>query len=118
MIESVSKSSLTKPEQSLVKLLQELNFGRVEDLRVRNGAPVFAPGPRVIRTVRMGRDNVAREELSHDEFLLKRALVELLEIIRTLRDDEVLTITVLHGLSSSLWRFNALGHAKNRGRVR
>lgn len=98
MIQSVSKSSLTKPEQTLVELLQELSFGRVEDLHVRGGAPVLTPSPRVIRTVRMGRDNATREELTHEDFLLKSAVVELLEIIRTLRDDEILTITVMHGL--------------------
>jgi hypothetical protein len=46
----------------------------------------------------MGGQYGPREEDPRDDFLLKRAVVELLEIIRTLRDDEVVTITVLHGL--------------------
>jgi hypothetical protein len=91
-------SSLRPAERRLVELLQELNFGRVESLFVRAGAPLLEPAPKIIKTLKMGGQNGPREETGLNDFLLKSSVVELLAIIRTLRDDEVLTITVMHGL--------------------
>ncbi|HRV31532.1 MAG TPA: hypothetical protein P5169_07450 [Kiritimatiellia bacterium] len=39
----ITKSSLTPPQARLVELMQRLNFGRIEDLHVRNGEPQFTP---------------------------------------------------------------------------
>jgi hypothetical protein len=75
--DSLRKSSLPQPERDLVDLL---------------------PRPKLIRTMKMGGQNGPREEVTQEDFLLKRSVTELLEIIRTLRDDEILTITVMHGL--------------------
>ena len=66
------KSSLTPPQARLVDLMQRLNFGRIEDLHVLNGEPLFDPPPRVFRDVRPGRDNGPRPQ---DELLLLVAML-------------------------------------------
>ncbi len=95
---SKTKSSLSLAQRGLVELMQHINFGRIEELQVRAGEPVFSPPPRVIRKLKVGADNGPRPESAFDDFLLKSQIAELLEAIRTLGDGEVLVIDVRHGL--------------------
>ena len=98
MNELTTKSSLSDSHRCLVELMQRLNFGRIEDLIVRGGEPVFDPAPKVIQKVKIGGENGPRPELSCDDFLLKKQTVELLEAISDLGEGTVLTIDVKHGL--------------------
>jgi len=94
----ISKSSLSHSERRLVELLQSINFGRIEGLRVRGGLPAFAPAPRVIQLLKMGGQNGPREESNLEDFWLKQPIVDLLQTIRDIGDGEVLAIEVRHGL--------------------
>jgi len=78
--------------------MQRLNFGRIEDLVVRGGEPVFDPAPRVIQKVKIGGENGPRTEFSTTDFLLKKQMIELVEAIASLGEGKVLTIDVKHGL--------------------
>ena len=78
--------------------MQRLNFGRIEDLTVRGGEPVFDPAPRVIQKVKIGGENGPRTELTCVDFLLKKQTIELLDAISALGEGTVLTIDVKHGL--------------------
>ena len=98
MNELTTKSSLSSSRRHLVELMQRLNFGRIEDLIVRAGEPVFDPAPKVIQKVKIGGDNAPRPEFSCEDFLLKKQTIELLEAISNLVDGAVLTIDVKHGL--------------------
>ena len=42
---ATKKSSLSPARQKLLRLMQSVNFGRIEQLRVSGGEPVFAPPP-------------------------------------------------------------------------
>jgi hypothetical protein len=94
----ISKSSLSEAQGRLVQLLQNLNFGRIECLRVKAGEPIFEPEPRVIQKLKMGGDNTPRPEAALEDFWLKQQTVEMLTAIANLRDGEVLSIEVKHGL--------------------
>ena len=72
MNELTAKSSLSDPQRRLVELMQTLNFGRIEDLIIRGGEPVFDPAPRVIQKVKIGGENGPRTELTCADFLLKK----------------------------------------------
>ena len=98
MNELTTKSSLSDSHRRLVELMQRLNFGRIQNLVVRDGEPVFDPAPKVIQKVKIGGDNGPRPEISRDDFLLKKQTVELLEAISDLGDGTVLIIDVKHGL--------------------
>ena len=102
MNELSTKSSLSDSEQWLVELMQTLNFGRIEALHVRAGAPVVTPAPQVIQKLKIGGENGPRPERAHDDFLLKRQTIEMLEALRKLGDGKVLAIEVKHGLPFSL----------------
>lgn len=102
MSKPISKSVLTEPQVRLVELLQQLNFGRIEGLRIRGGEPVFDPAPRVVRKLKMGADNAPRPEADLEDFWLKRPTIEMLETIAHLGDGQILSIDVKHGLPFAL----------------
>ena len=98
MNELTTKLSLSDSHRSLVELMQRLNFGRIENLTIRGGEPVFDPAPTVIQKVKIGGENGPRPEVSCEDFLLKKQTIELLETITDLREGMVLAIDVKHGL--------------------
>lgn len=102
MNDLTTKSSLSDSHRRLVELMQRLNFGRIEDLIIRGGEPVFDPAPKVIQKVKIGGENGPRPEVSCEDFLLKKQTIELLETITDLREGMVLAIDVKHGLPFSM----------------
>jgi len=93
-----TKSSLSKHKIRLVELMQRINFGRIEGLVVRNGEPVLAPPPRVIREIRFGGENGTRPEAAKENFALKSQVVELLNLIEAIRDGVIQRLEIKHGL--------------------
>lgn len=118
MNELTTKSSLSDSHRRLVELMQRLNFGRIENLIVRDGAPVFDPAPKVIQKVKIGGENGPRPELSSEDFRLKKQTIELLEAITDLGAGTVLTIDVKHGLPFAVEiEFAASINKAGRGRA-
>jgi len=93
-----TKASLSRPRRRLLELMQQVNFGRIEGLTVRDGEPVLDPPPRVIREIKFGAENGPRPELGSDDFLLKAQVVELFAELDRLRNGTIDTIEVKHGL--------------------
>jgi hypothetical protein len=92
------KSSLPKPHQRLVDLMQQINFGRLENLVVADGQVVMDPPPRVVREIKFGSENGARRELSLGDFALKAQVVELMQYIDDLQDGEIDVLEIKGGL--------------------
>ena len=92
------KSSLTHPQARLVDLMQRLNFGRIEDLHILNGEPLFDPPPRVFRDVRPGRANGPRPEAGKADFDLKDEVIDLFVHLEAVGDGVIERIEVQHGL--------------------
>ena len=98
MNELTTKSSLSASHRRLIELMQRLNFGRIEDLTVRRGEPVFDPSPKLIQRVKIGGENGPRPELTSDDFLLKKQTIELLAAISDLGDGLIRSVDVRYGL--------------------
>ena len=96
------KSSLSEAQSCLVALLQIVNFGRIEGLQIRAGQPIFDPPPLVVRKLRTGADNQRRPEADLEDFYLKEPVIEMLDALADLRDGEVRSIDVRHGLPISI----------------
>jgi len=94
----LSKSSLSPARKRLVELMQHMHFGRVERLVVRGGEPVFDPGPRVIRKLKMGGRNEPRSEAAAEDFVLRREVIELLEQVQGIGNGCIDRIEIAHGL--------------------
>lgn len=74
---AATRQGLSPARRRLLALLQDLNYGRVEGLVVRDGDPVLAPPPRVVRTVKFGADNGPRPERDAADFRLKATVIDL-----------------------------------------
>lgn len=92
------KSNLSPSQQKLLAEMQRINFGRIEDLMVYRGEPVFDLPPRVVREVKFGSENGPRLEAAKTDFALKAQVRELLAQLEALGDGVVSTIEVKHGL--------------------
>jgi len=95
---SVTYSALTPCRRDIVGLMQRINFGRVEDLHVRNGEPVFDPPPRVIREVKFGGENRPRPEAAKADFALKAEVVDLFSKLAMLGNGVIAQLEIQHGL--------------------
>ena len=83
-------------------MMQQLNFGRIEDLEIRAGEPLFNPAPRVVQDIKIGAENGPRPESGIPDFLLKNQVIELFEHIDRMGDATVACIDVKHGLPFKL----------------
>jgi hypothetical protein len=82
----------------LIALLGSVHFGRICNLGVVRGEPVFEPPPEVIRTLKIAGRNSPRPAAASPDFVLKDAHVELLDQLNRIGDGVVERIEVAHGL--------------------
>ena len=61
-------SQLSPARQALVRYCQSVNFGEIQNLRVRNGEPVFDRAPAVVIDVKLDQADVPRPELELTDF--------------------------------------------------
>lgn len=93
-----SKASLSPARRHLLELFQRVNFGRLESLAVRDGEPIFAANPVIIREHKFAGENGPRPELATDDFLLKEQVVELFAYFDHLKDGVIDVLEIKHGL--------------------
>lgn len=102
MNDVIKKASLSPGRQRLIEMMQQLNFGRIEDLEVRAGEPLFSPAPRVVQDIKIGAENGPRPESAFPDFFLKNQVIELFQHFDRMGDATVACIDVKHGLPFKL----------------
>lgn len=98
MVAVVTKADLSPARARLVVLMQGINFGYIEGLIVRAGAPVLNPPPRVVREVKFGGENGPRPEAGKQDFSLKAQVLELFAQMEAMGDAIIRRLDVKHGL--------------------
>ena len=89
----VSTVALSPARKRLLKVMQKINYGRIEGLFVRDGEPVFAPPPKIVRLFLFGKDNGPNAARGSERFSLKKKVAELFEVFdreRTLSIEELM----------------------------
>src|SRR5690349_16294320 len=83
-------AQLSPTRQALVRLSQQLNFGQILNLVVRDGNPVFAGAtPRVLAEERLDVEDVRRAELHLADFELCREWNRLLARIDKIQNGTI-----------------------------
>jgi hypothetical protein len=100
--DSVRITSLSQPRQRLVRIMQELGFGRIEQLNVRKGQPDFGRPPRLVQEIRLGGEPECGSGSTNDAFELKNAVLALLHHLERIGDGMVEVIEVRYGLPARL----------------
>lgn len=98
MTATPTKQHLSTGRRRLVETLQRINFGRIEGLVIRGGEPVLDPMPRIVHEFKFQADNGPRPESVKSDFLLKRQVVELFDLLDSLGDGVVQSLEVQRGL--------------------
>lgn len=89
---------LSLGRKRLVRQMQEINFGRIEQLGIKEGEPLFDPPPNIVREVKFGGDNGARVEASTEDFVLKTQVVDLFRQLDGISAGQIDLIEIKHGL--------------------
>src|SRR5262249_22086525 len=93
-----SDITLSPARRRLLEIIRGLQFGRVEDLHVQAGEPVFNPAPRFVRSQKFG---VAREALGEQKLgtpRLKEQMTDLLALLDQVGTGVIRSIIVTDGL--------------------
>ena len=93
-----NKSSLSLQRQLLVETLQRINFGRLDNLRFRDGQPVIDATASIVREHKFVAENGPRPETSKADFTLKQQLVELFRYFDERGEGQIESLEVKHGL--------------------
>lgn len=93
----LARSSLSPANKHLLGLMQSLNFGRLENVAVRDGEPIVTSETRAVRDTKFGNETGPRAEKYLRDFMLKKQVVSLLEEIRALGDGHIEVLEVKHG---------------------
>jgi hypothetical protein len=98
MPDIVTKAVLTPARKRLVELMQEINFGRIENLQIRDAEPIFNPPPTVLRHYLFGKENGPNAYRIVDNFSLKKKLAELFAIFDHERSLSIQELIIDNGL--------------------
>ena len=92
------KADLCVWQGALLRLMQSLNYGRIEGLPVGRGEPVLDPPPRIVREIKFGGENGPRLEAGYADFALKAQVRDFFTQLSQMQSATVLTLEVKHGL--------------------
>ena len=83
--------------ESLIRLMRDLRYGRVENLSVVEGDPDLSSGLSVVQEVKFGADN-SRSDGDASAYTLKRQVVELFDYLDHLGTGTIRLLEVKGGL--------------------
>jgi hypothetical protein len=92
---------LSPGQRSLVELMHEHQFGRIENMSVRDGQPILDSTANVVRVARLGSESDGRKSVPSKESKLKKQVRDLFELDR-LQEGTVIRLELRHGLPFSL----------------
>lgn len=93
------KGSITSAgHEQLVTLMRQINFGRIESLRIHEGNPVLDPLPRIVREIKFGSEASPGVQADRSNSVPKRQVQELLNLMREIENGVIDILEVRHGL--------------------
>jgi hypothetical protein len=93
-----STRDLSCSELSFIELMQDLWFGRIESARIAEGEIVLDSTLRIVREIKFGSEDSRSVRTCHDQFELKRQIVDLFGYVRKISCGEIRCLIVKHGL--------------------
>ena len=78
--------------------MQKHQFGRIENMPVRDGKPVLDCNMKVVHVARLGSEHDRTKAVASNEFELKKQVRDLFEEMERLQDGTVIRLEFRHGL--------------------
>jgi len=85
-----------------VRLCQDVNFGQIVDLLVKNTEPIWDPGPTILSEVRLDIEETPRQEGKLPDFRLSSEIRRLLHQLDQITDGKIAKIEIRDGLPRRL----------------
>ena len=95
-------SQLSLSRQTLVRVCQDVNFGQIQGLHVRDSDPVWDPAPTVLSEVRLDIEESPRPEGELPDFKLSSEIQRLMCQLDQLQDGKIEKIEVRGGVPRRL----------------
>jgi hypothetical protein len=92
------KRQLSGPRKWFLELAQEMNFGQIRNLSIKQGEPQYQPAPVIAKDWKLDGDNQSRPELNLRDFALKEQHLKLFEVFDAVGDGVIDEIHVRYGL--------------------
>ena len=93
----MNKRSLDPVALRLVEIIEELGFGRIEQISVCDGKPCFERATEVVQEIKLGSEIEPRVEHSNADLTLKSEFERLFNLLDQLRDG-IVDIEIRHGV--------------------
>jgi hypothetical protein len=97
-VENCALNGITYNRRRLIETMLEMNFGQIEGLHIKAGEPVFDPPPKIIREIVFGKENSVSPHLAKTNFVLKRHVIEMFEVMDGIGDGLIYALAVQNGL--------------------
>lgn len=93
-----TNSSISIARKQLIAAMEQIFFGRIESLPIRDGEPILNSGVRLIKQVKLGGNNSPKHQPDDTDFILKSTVVEFLERLDDLGTGLITVVQVRAGL--------------------
>jgi len=94
----MKKSTVSPARRRLIELMQDIHYGSIECLRIREGEPVVNPPPLGVRDLVLGKFERHHPARELSDFELRDALIDLFELFDRERDVDIDRLTIQAGL--------------------
>ncbi len=91
-------SDLSAPRQALVRRCQELGFGTIRNLDVRDREPILGPKTEVVFDLKLDSDEMPRPEQSLSDFVICDEIRRLFTLLDALGDGAIDHVEVRAGI--------------------
>ena len=97
----MTRRSLTAGQLRLLEIIEELGFGRIEQLSIHYGEPCYERTTRIVQEIKLGSEPERLPDRNNADLTLKKEFESLFNQLSDLRDDTV-DIEVRHGVPFKL----------------
>lgn len=95
---SQDQPSISEAQKRLLQLMQEVHYGKVEDIVISSGEPVMGLPVKVLRDVKLSGESGRKTIFADRDYLDKPQVVEMLRQFRRLGDGIVQLVEIHDGL--------------------
>ena len=100
-------SELSPRRQTLVRHCQDVRFGQILDLHVKDGEPTWDPEPTILAEVKLDVDETPRPERRLADFQLSSEILRLMSQLDHVEDGRIAKIEVREGIPRRIVLYRA-----------